>query len=444
MLSKTDIGRCLPAALVALALASGCAGGNKSVRTIPTEDRKLLTIEIGTYESAATVDLLPQPSKRQKALANTFRGSLSKAAHAKVSHNPALDVIAKVQLHSFTEHGALQATSLSQWMLWKLGVCGRFIAAPVYYGKGPSAAIKDLLETELKKFARELEVTDSNVDFGIAQLKTGNNAWGLALILVQKNVIFYDLPKHYQAGQTILLRGRILVDSHNPTLYVDSTPTDIYEAPIEADGAGKFAIEIEAPSTPGRHFVEITTELGDDDQAADEDADTDDDGDGGDDDDETRWRVQLAMVPIYVDAPEPTEPDAMILSPSPNPPDRNQWPARILELYNIERAERGLAPLEMNELVADVAHARAEKLVRDLTALPDGSFPPEFTANGIIPAKISMAVGLLEYVDETAWYNLLSPAHRQALFNEEYTLYGIGIAAHDMFVFGFYEYFLAL
>ncbi len=82
-----------------------------------------------------------------------------------------------------------------------------------------------------------------------------------------------------------------------------------------------LALKLAAPTEPGRHFLEIISE---DPAAVEEDEDE-------------YWNHSLLMLPIYVGIEEPTLPDEMIRQPPVNPPERKDWPARILELYNRAR-----------------------------------------------------------------------------------------------------------
>jgi hypothetical protein len=208
---------------------------------------------------------------------------------------------------------------------------------------------------------------------------------------------------------------------------MDLSETEVREIQIEADEQGKFMVRTEAPTEPGRHFIEITITDPSEKAAAGE----------------WRWRRPVLMVPIYVAADEPSSPDAIIGKPPANPPSEELWVLRLLELYNQERAKVGLTRLELDSGASRVAAGQAEVHADDPNAPPDPQLALRLSKQGVPASDIAYGVSHFEYVDEAAWINLRSPSTRQALFDEATTMAGIGLARADAYDYVMFQIFLA-
>lgn len=405
-------------------VAGSCGGGKKPVREIPTAVQQQVARSIDFYEGEDTAERLGGVSKLSARLARNFKGALDKRAHPHFEHDPALDVLATAHLYAYVQSGAFPAHSLSTWLMWKLGVAGDYIAGNAWAGSGDG--VKTALTGALKETARALELFRYNYAFGVARVEVGNTV-AQSFVIVRKDVRITNFKKLYEPGEEMLIRGRIRVPFKDPTLYMDLDETEVYRQPMEATDDGKFAIRLPAPTEPGRHFIEILTE----------------DPDAKEEDEEDEyWNHGLLMVPIYVGVPEPSLPDEMIRRPPVNPPEREDWPGRVIELYNRARREKGLAPIGLHPVVQKLAAQRAAEFANDSETPPDSELSDKLEAAGLDIGRSLQSQGYVEYVDELAWSNLLSPSHRATLFTEQLTWAGFGIAREDQYTYVFTEYLI--
>ncbi len=419
--------RALPLLFALLWTGSGCGGSQKPLREIPEEALGAIAVEIDTYEGKGTAEQITGNTQKYEKLAKAFRGALDKQSHPFVKHDPALDIIAMLQLHSFGGNEALAARSLARWMMWKLGVSGTYIGTFAWAGSGRT--IKKQLTAAMRSSGRDFDAKGKHYSYGVARLKIGGNSYAQALVWVKKNVLLYDLPKHYAAGEEILVRGKILVPFEDPELFMDMDPREVFETDIDADEEGKFALKVNAPTTPGRHFIEILIS----------------DPEGEDTREQDRyWQRAILMLPIYVDVPEPSAPDEMIRKPPENPPDERQWPSRFIELYNRERIDVGLPPLKLHPAATKLAREQAARHIADESTIDDSELKKILKKEGIVVDNALQARGYVQYVDERAWLHLLSPSHRQRIFNKNTTLFGIDFVNDEPYSYGYYEYLITV
>lgn len=412
------------AATIAVAVSIiACASEQKQpVRAIPAETVETTKKTIDAYESAETAKILEEDTKRFKKLARSFRGSLDKEAHAHFVHDPALDVLAEIHLYAFAVSGSFPARSLSTWLMWKLGVCGDYIAGNAWSGKGQG--VKSALTSAMKETARDLKLREYQYAYGVARVTLAGKEVAQALVLVRKNVLIYDFPKYYEPGGEILLRGRILVPYRDPEIYLDMSAQDVFSAPLETDENGKFAVKLTAPTEKGRHFIEILTEDPDLKNAKPEES----------------WNHSLMMIPIYVGVDEPETPDDIILQPPVNSPDKTTWAPRILQLYNEHRVAKGLPAIELHPELSNIASKRAAQYIDDPDLPPDSEVMDKAEELGLDFGGVLQSQGYLEFVDEYAWFHLLSPSHRDRLFDKRTTHAGIGIVEELPWRHAFVEY----
>ncbi|MBW2278514.1 MAG: hypothetical protein JRF63_13555 [Deltaproteobacteria bacterium] len=407
--------------LAVTATTGGCSSPARPIRAVPQEVRGKVSTPITTYESPSTKQLL---GNKKNKLVNTFKGSIPQGYHDQFVHDPALDVLASLHVLAYRATRNVPARSLDTWVMWKLGVAGIYSGGGAWYGRGEG--IRSQLNGAIKEMARELKPDYHYYAFGISRLKIGPAEYVQSVVIVQKPVTVHNVRKFFEPGQSLLLAGKFRVPFDDPRFYIDLSDTEVLEIPIEVDEDGKFMVRTTAPATPGRHFIEVTI------------TDPSDKGFG-----EWRWHRPVLMLPIYVDVDEPSSPDEMISQPPANPPSEELWALRLLELYNRERAKAGLTRIKLDSGANYVATEQAEEYADNPEAPPDPRLGAKLSGQGLPAGDIASGVSYFEYVDEAAWFHLLSPSTRQALFNEATTTAGIGLARADNYNYSLFQIFLA-
>ena len=249
------------------------------------------------------------------------------------------------------------------------------------------------------------------VRYGVAQVRGAGRYLQMA-VLVQSEVLLDELPKRHAAGDTVTIRGRILVPVEEPRLYVaDATAAgQVYELTPGRDGA--FEVEVQLASEPGRYFMEI--------QAAKVDAKEGDDWVPG--------RERLALCPLYVGMHEPTEPEPWVVGPvdgvGRNP---EEWPAVMLGLYNAERETFGLAPLKLDADASEQAAAWAERLAGDEVDGYVRGLAVQLRSIGCDVDRVEQANASFFFPTAQAKMSLQAPRRRSTYLDPDVTSIGIGI-----------------
>src|SRR5262249_31002868 len=154
------------------------------------------------------------------------------------------------------------------------------------------------------------------------------------------------------------------------------------EVPVKVEPDGRFTLTLDAPATPGRRFVELSA------LEADETPES------------PQWSRPLFMAPVYVDAAEPAEPEALIRTPAPNPVQVADWPKRAVQLYNERRSAAGLKPLELDPVASNLAALQAKELAQSEEAPPDAHLLPRLAQAGLPTRNAQQHGGRIEFLDE--------------------------------------------
>jgi hypothetical protein len=133
-------------------------------------------------------------------------------------------------------------------------------------------------------------------------------------------------------------------------------------------------------------------------------------------------------VPVYVGVPEPGAPDEEFRKAPVDPLDPAAWSARILEIYNAERAKVGKKPLGSDGRLTTLAQARSAIFAPAEREPPtDPALADKLAAAGLPPREYEEYHQLAEAASDYARMRLLQPSAREHLLALEGVSLGIGV-----------------
>lgn len=103
---------------------------------------------------------------------------------------------------------------------------------------------------------------------------------------------------------------------------------------------------------------------------------------------------------------------------------------RMVELVNVEREARGLAPLAFSSALADVGREYSAKMADARRVHHDLDRPVEERIMAVLPDICTFGENLSKHttIDYSLGDLMVSPGHRANILSERFTFIGIGIA----------------
>jgi uncharacterized protein YkwD len=333
-------------------------------------------------------------------LARKFKGGLKAEHQSKFIHDPRLDAVAWSYAHTFGDQETTPAWSLLEWAMWKLGVTGELWDRDVMWWQGDYAPKG--LSKELEKRAGDLKVEGQRYAFGVARSEVRSGKYGQSLVIVEQPVIVDSIPKRFEPGDMILLRGRVLVPHEEATFHMTLGGPNQLQLQLNTENDGKFLVKVPVPEQPGAHMIQLKIWR------------------------EPWWHDTAFEMPIYVGVEEPAEPAPVISAPPKNPRDIERWSVRVLEAINEERAQYHIPPLQTVEEVTALAQERAavnaRKPYKNYQAL-DRILRERL---GIRTNRWSRLRRRFEFVEELLFRLFRTPYSRGRLLDARNTRIGLG------------------
>jgi uncharacterized protein YkwD len=323
------------------------------------------------------------------------------------AHDARLDTLAQVVAETMVSTGQLPSRSLTQWLMWRIGALGELHDLQAWNASGDAELLLDRALTDQARTIQP-DARGAPLRYGVARvLQAFGNEWGQVVVVSTLPLQLDTLPKLTKRGAKVELQGRFNVRVVSPTLHVDDSDVQVREIPLKLEPDGRFTVAFDAPATEGRRFIEVSAL------------------DSEETPENPQWMRSLLMVPLYVDVPEPVEPDALIRTPAPNPPSLADWPRRAVALYNQRRTAAGLPALELDPIAVSIAAGQAKALAQSEDAPPDPQLLLRLAQAGLPTRNAQQHGGRVEYLDESTVLSLYSPSLKMTLMNPSVTRVGI-------------------
>jgi hypothetical protein len=398
-------------------IALGCSSpAAKSARDLPYGGAYML--QKAPHDYAEETDESKSLSTEQ--LRITFENAIPANRRASIRHEPRLDQVAGLIALTyvngvFGEQDSKHrppARSLVQWYFWREGSVDAYAGYGIWAGKGAEAFPR--LDEELEEYARTSLTSTDPMAYGIARFSSkDDDSVGQAIVFGRRQMKPSPFQKMYHGGDSVEIEFQLLDDYKDPTFYMSTGPTSVLEQPATETEKDKhtFSVRCQAPSKPGRYFIEVTAvePLR---QATDP---------------RHPWRRSLLWVPIYVDVPETPDPDNFIRYPAADP-EENLVQA-VLDTYDAERRAQHLDALQRSTKLAQLAQDRSIAAGDAALELPpDPDLAHKLIVAGLPAHDHYQSQGKFEFLSEYIRLSLLHPANRGHLLKAEAPWVGVGIA----------------
>ncbi len=394
----------LPCLALGLLSAACLQRATRPVRELPKQASAHVDQPVVDYRTSSASGV----GDENAPLRARFEQLIAADARARLRYEPRLDSVAMALGETFAATGQQPVAALSQWLLWRAGVIGDLRFSYVLSAQSaPERAFDAPLATWASKVSPDAErpVAYSLVRFGGAFGDTVQ-----VLVTVSDDVELSPLPKAIRAGADLTFSGKFRAPRSAAVLFLDDDDARVRQLPMDVKPDGSFSMTVRAGATPGRRFLELTFVPVPDSPGV------------------QPWRHSACLIPIYVDVPEPTEPDQAIRAPAPNPPDTAAWPGQVAARYNQRRLELSLAPLEQSDGLEALARSYAALQVERRETPPDPLLSKRIAGLGLVSHDASQHRGRSEFIDELVRSNLQRPAFRADLLAPGRLAFGVGLA----------------
>jgi hypothetical protein len=392
------------ALIVLLVAASGCLQrATRPVRELPPQATAHVEQPVVDYRTGSTAPV----GDEYAPLRERFEAGFSTEARASLRYEPRLDAIARALGETWVITGQSPVAALKQWMLWKAGVVGDLRGSFVVSGSGTERQFDEPLT---QWAARVQPQPDRPLAYGLVRFGGALGDTIQVLVTVSDDVELAPVKKAVAAGEALTISGRFRVTPSSATLFLDDDDARVRQVRVPVKPDGSFAIDVKAASKPGRRMLELTWLPADEAPGV------------------QGWRHSACLLPLYVDVPEPTQPDVSIRAPAPNSPDATAWPGEVAARYNQRRLELQLAPLEQSDVLERLAKDYAAQQVANPETPPDGALPRKVAGAGIVSHAVTQHRARSEFIDELVRTNLQRPAFRADLLAPGRLAFGFGLA----------------
>jgi hypothetical protein len=145
-----------------------------------------------------------------------------------------------------------------------MGIVGRVWGENAWSWDGSYG--KRHIAEELTDYAKKIrKLKGQRYLFGVARTRVPPQTFAMGIVIVEQVAIADKLPKHYQPGETILVRGKVLIPQRAMIFRLTLGGIDDLALPIHVNKDGKFLIKVPAPlvasDTGGVVFGEQTFEF---------------------------------------------------------------------------------------------------------------------------------------------------------------------------------------
>lgn len=358
----------------------GCAGGLQGSR-FPAE-------EIPVAERVAHYTSAPQPggAAGHKGAAIELAAQVAEALAARGQHAEA--------------DGALANTAC--WALSRVHSsrpvdAGSLDAASRRFGFGGVVTSYGAFATGTDAWRAQLDRTPSNVPlnrFGVCASPSGSSA---SLLLGAQEMEFETIPRDYEVGQQVSLRGRVGERYTLARVYLTKPDGTVDQLPV----TGAKIDAVIPLTTLGPYRLEVM-------------------GDG------PTGPVIVANMPLYVGVPEP-----MLREHAGTIAEPDVAESQMLELLNKTRVLAGVGPLVADSALRQIAAGHTEDMIEHgffgHVSASHGTPQDRLVRSGILVSQFGENIASASTPEEAHTGLMESPGHRANMINPSFT--HVGIAA---------------
>jgi uncharacterized protein YkwD len=373
-------------------VAAGCVGlGHPSSTTVSPEAPR------AAYYNAG--EAIPDLGAFERDLLARVQAFLERRRRQALTLDPALCRVGREYTRAALRSEGRPHAALIDYLLHHAGVTEPhpllFHAAfPVESADGFAARLERQLPRLLEQPVTEM---------GISALRVGRTV-GVTLVLLHRVARLEALPQRAARGAVVPVRGRIPAGYREPTLLA-TTPTGQTRQQALEVAAGRFEGRLALDDGPGTYTVEILASgpLG---------------------------PSVVSLFPIYCDV----EPPARFVAPAPGvatPDDAREAEVLFVRLINDERRRRGLAPLQHNRRLSELARDHSRDM-REAGYVghrsPRTGLLTDRLKHAGIPASVSLEnIARNDSVAGAHQGLMSSPGHRRNLLDPRVRELGVGV-----------------
>ena len=385
--------------------------GEPSSGTLPQRKFYTNTHEL-TEEGLSLMGLSKEDSIRKKLLgeserlAKLFVDGVPTSARASIQHNPGLDLVAHLHARARIELNTVPSEALTNWMFWQTGSTSAFYQSIGW--EASSFGTTQKFDEALREQGAKDPWSDGPYDFGVARPQFGGRI-GQAVVLAKKYAEVYGLADSYAPGGTLELAGKVFRSQGKMFLFLGTTEATVLQQDFTPNADGTFRISLTLPTTTGRAFLQIAEwhKLASEPSVA------------------SGYWTNALLIPIFIGAREPIKPDEFITQSEADPGDPAARLAKIVEVYNAERAKHGLEPMVLS---AEVSGLSKEKLPEANNAgRNDSELFAKLASLGLPAKSVRWQWGQLQKVVEHAETSLLIPSYRSIILDPKLKVTGLAI-----------------
>jgi hypothetical protein len=375
---------------------------SRPVRELSKEASARLERPVADYATVAKAPVGDEYAPLRAA----FEAALSHEARAHLRYEPRLDAVGLAIGDTYRISGQLPVSALLQWLSWRAGVLGDGHRTWVLSGVGND----DVFDKALLTLAGKLPASETDpLAYGLVRFE-GGGVTVQVLVAVSDLVELEALPKTVAPGAPVTLTGRFRVKAMGATLYLDEDDARVRELPLRLEGGERFSVTVNAPTSVGRRFLELSVEPPSEVPGS------------------HAWRRSAFLVPLYVGVSEPTVPDLSIRAPAPNPPESSSWAQEITARFNQRRLALGLDPLEQSDGLEALAREYAARQVKAPETPPDPQLFARLERAGVLAWDGAQHRSRSEFVEELVQRSLMRPGFRADVLAPGRVVFGIGLA----------------
>jgi hypothetical protein len=394
----------------------GCRSGGH-VRQLSSDAAPLLAKRVPAYDDPDGLsELARELDDTSEQIAVLMSGIAPKHP---VKHDRALDAAAAILAHTYGDDPKLVSPALVQWVLWKVGFAGELEWHSYSWAQGTETYRRQALDKNLATQRKGLAEAAEPLFVGVARVHTANRKDAQAIVVATRKLYLQPTPKH--VIDVVRLRGRLTPPFDRPVFHIDLDGITTASVAFQPEKDGTFEVVLPRPSTAGVHFVALT-----------------DRPPGATDDAWTR----KALLPLYFDAAEPSEPSALIPRRNELGSDPQSWPPALLERYNELRARAQLAPYTLDPTITEMAFARARRRASDARSDDGESLGATLVERKIAHGSWQQHLDSFADADIALTFTLFDPAGRDRILRPGATRVGFGFAKAERERYRSVEYFV--